>query len=124
MATTTLQPIMQKFVALIDADDGKLRKALEQALDYCHQQNVVEYQQFKNLDDYIEWNNKNLITPWLENRYGTAALEKFKTMYFLLDVAPVGQYQNPTVPPSHRPGPHPSVGVDARIPDRPRPMDG
>lgn len=98
METSKLQPIMQKFVALIDADGGKLRKALEQALDYVHQHNVVEYMNIKTLDDYIDWNNKNLTTPWLENRYGTATLEKFKTMYFLLDVAPVGQYQTPTLP--------------------------
>lgn len=89
---------MQKFVALIDSDGGRLRKALEQALDYCHQQNVVEYGKIRTLDDYIQWNDDNLTTPWLENNYGTATLEKFKTMYFLLDCAPVGQYQNKVVP--------------------------
>lgn len=98
MDTSKLQPIMQKFVALIDANGGEMRKALEKALEYCHQHNVVEYKDMRTLDDYIEWNDKNLTTPWLENRYGTACLEKFKTMYFLLDVAPVGQYQNPTMP--------------------------
>lgn len=98
MDTNKLQPIMQKFVALIDADNGKLRKALEAALDTAHKNRVVEYENIKTLDDYIEWNDKNLTTPWLENRYGTATLEKFKTMYYLLDVAPVGQYQNPVVP--------------------------
>lgn len=98
MDTKTLQPVMQKFVALIDANGGELRKALEKGLEYCHQQNVVEYGKIKTLEDFIEWNNNNLITPWMENRYGTAALEKFKTMYFLLDVAPVGQYQTPTLP--------------------------
>lgn len=98
MDTSKLQPIMQKFVALIDADGGKLRKALEKAIEIVHQNNVVEYANIRTLDDYIDWNNKNLITPWLENRYGTATLEKFKTMYYLLDVAPVGQYQNPVVP--------------------------
>ena len=89
---------MQKFVALIDANGGEMRKALEKAIEYVHEKNVIEYANIRNLDEYIEWNNKNLTTPWLENRYGTATLEKFKTMYFLLDVAPVGQYQNPTVP--------------------------
>ncbi len=98
MDTSKLQPIMQKFVALIDANGGEMRKALEKAIEYVHEKNVIEYANIRNLDEYIEWNNKNLTTPWLENRYGTATLEKFKTMYFLLDVAPVGQYQNPTVP--------------------------
>lgn len=98
METKKLQPIMQKFVALIDADGGKLRKALEKALEYCHQQNVVEYGKIRTLDDYIQWNDDNLTTPWLENNYGTATLEKFKTMYFLLDCAPVGDYQNKVVP--------------------------
>ena len=98
MDTSKLQPIMQKFVALIDANGGEMRKALEKALEYVHEKNVLEYTDIRTLDDYIEWNNKNLITPWLENRYGTATLEKFKTMYFLLDVAPVGQYQNAELP--------------------------
>lgn len=98
MDTSKLQPIMQKFVALIDANGGEMRKALEKALEYVHEKNVIEYTDIRTLDDYIEWNNKNLITPWLENRYGTATLEKFKTMYFLLDVAPVGQYQNAELP--------------------------
>lgn len=98
MDTTKLQPIMQKFVELINADGGKMRTALEKALEIVHQKNVVEYMNIRTLDDYIEWNDKNLTTPWLENRYGTATLEKFKTMYYLLDVAPVGQYQNPEVP--------------------------
>ena len=98
MDTTKLQPIMQKFVELINADGGKLRKALETALETVHQNHVIEYANIRTLDDYIEWNDKNLTTPWLENNYGTATLEKFKTMYYLLDVAPVGQYQNPVVP--------------------------
>ena len=98
MDTTKLQPIMQKFVELINADGGKMRTALEKALEIVHQKNVVEYMNIRTLDDYIEWNDKNLTTPWLENRYGTATLEKFKTMYYLLDVAPVGQYQYPGVP--------------------------
>ena len=98
MDTTKLQPIMQKFVELINADGGKMRTALEKALEIVHQKNVVEYMNIRTLDDYIEWNDKNLTTPWLENRYGTATLEKYKAMYYLLDVAPVGQYQNPEVP--------------------------
>ncbi|MEE1208380.1 MAG: phosphatidylserine decarboxylase [Muribaculaceae bacterium] len=98
MDTSKLQPIMQKFVALIDANNGELRKALEKGLETCHRNKVVEYADIRTLDDYITWNDNNLTRPWLENRYGTACLEKFKTMYYLLDVAPVGQYQNPTLP--------------------------
>lgn len=89
---------MQKFVALIDADGGKLRKALQQGLDTAHKLNVIEYDDIRTLDDYIKWNNDNLITPWLENRYGTAVYQKFMKMYFLLDVSPVGTFQNPVVP--------------------------
>lgn len=98
MATQKLQPIMEKFVALLDADGGKLRNALQQALDTAHKLHVVEYDDIKTLDDYIEWNNANLITPWMENKYGTATYQKFMKMYYLLDVAPMGQYQNPEVP--------------------------
>ena len=68
MDTTKLQPIMQKFVELINADGGKMRTALEKALEIVHQKNVVEYMNIRTLDDYIEWNDKNLTTPWLENR--------------------------------------------------------
>ncbi len=98
MANTQLQPIMQKFVELIDSDNGKLRKALEQGLETAHRLRVVEYDDIKNLDDYIAWNNANLTTPWLENKYGTATYEKFMKMYFLLDVSPVGTFQNAEVP--------------------------
>ena len=89
---------MQKFVALIDADGGKLRKAFEQGLDTAHRLNVIEYDDIRTLDDYVKWNNDNLIQPWLENRYGTAVYQKFMKMYFLLDVSPVGTFQNPVVP--------------------------
>lgn len=54
---------MQKFVALIDADGGKLRKAIPQGLDTAHKLNVIEYDDICTLDDYINWNNDNLITP-------------------------------------------------------------
>lgn len=89
---------MEKFVALIDADGGKLRKALQQGLDTAHKLHVIEYDDIKNLDDYIAWNNANLITPWMENKYGTATYQKFMKMYYLLDVSPVGQFQNAEVP--------------------------
>lgn len=98
MDTQKLQPVMQKFVALIDADGGKLRKALEEGLATAHKLNVIEYDDIKTVDDYITWNNNNLITPWLENQYGTATYQKFMKMYYLLDVAPVGAYQNPEQP--------------------------
>lgn len=54
---------MQKFVALIDADGGKLGKALQHGLDIAHKLNVIGYDDIRTLDDYIKWNNDNLITP-------------------------------------------------------------
>lgn len=93
-----LQPVIQKFVALLDADNGKIRSYFEKALEKVHQLKVVEYEDIKTVDDFVLYLNHMITSPWLENKYGTAVYQAFMKIQYLFDVDPVDTLQTSETP--------------------------
>lgn len=96
MATKTYSPVVQELIDMI-AQNGWQDK-FQKALDSCHAQNVIEYEDIKTLEDYYDWCESNLHWVPKEDPEGDIVYQHVTMFYFLLDQSPVKELQTPIYP--------------------------
>ena len=96
MATRNYSPVVQELLDLIAQNNWEDK--FQKALDNCHAQNVVEYENIKTLDDYYDWLEMNLHWVPKEDPEGDIVYQHVTMFYFLLDQSPVKELQTPVTP--------------------------
>ena len=96
MANTTLHPVVQKLVDLMN--ENGWRPKFEEALKKAQSYNVIGMEDIKTVDDWINWCNAQLSWVPTENRYGKEVYKHVCKFYFILDQSPVKELQNAVVP--------------------------
>jgi phosphatidylserine decarboxylase len=95
----SLEPIVQELVDKLNAEP-EMKQAMQDSFTLAYSTGLEEFAEYNihNLDEYIRFMNDYVRWIPTENSTGTNVYNHLCMFYFIIDMPPINQWQNPILP--------------------------